>query len=222
MTDNQKKLLQYISGYRLKYGSSPTLREMVSGINVSDNKSILGIIAALTRHGYLRKGAQKTRSILLTDKALDFLGVTSFPMQYRAGSLPPQQLKQPAELMNGVTVSLPTSDNIGYSSGNALKTDGTNIENDLRTVVETAVNLAIGKYFNGTLSSNQTSKHALAKGIGAIVHTVFQDAGVVRNFSWALLLAGLTWVDIAIIGNNLTALVYSVIAVLIINNFLSK
>ncbi len=221
MTDNQKKLLQYISGYRLKYGSSPTLREMVSGISVSDNKSILGIIAALTRQGYLRKGAQKTRSILLTDKALDFLGVSSFPMQYRAGSLPPQQLKQPAELMNGVTVSLPTSDNIGYS-GNELKTDGTNIENNLRTVVETAVNMAIGRYFNGTLSSDQTSKHALAKGISTIVHTVFQDAGVVRNFSWALLLAGLTWVDIAIIGNNVTALIYSIIAVLIINNFLNK
>ena len=221
MTDNQKKLLQYISGYRLKYGSSPTLREMVSGISVSDNKSILGIIAALTRQGYLRKGAQKTRSMLLTDKALDFLGVSSFPMQYRAGSLPPQQFKQPAELVNGVTVSLPTSDNIGYNGG-ALKTDGTNIENDLRTVVETAVNVAIGRYFNGTLSSGQTSTHALAKGIGVIVHTVFQDAGVVRNFSWALLLAGLTWVDIAIIGNNLTALVYSIVAVLIINNFLNK
>lgn len=221
MTDNQKKLIQYISGYRLKYGSSPTLREMVSGISVSDNKSILGIIAALTRHGYLRKGTQKTRSILLTDKALDFLGVSSFPMQYRAGSLPPQQLKQPAELMNGVTVSLPTSDSIGYS-GTALKTSGTNIENNLRTVAETAVNLAIGRYFNGTLSSDQTSKHALAKGIGAIVHTVFQDTGVVRNFGWALLLAGLTWVDITIIGNNLTALAYSIIAVLVINNFLNR
>ena len=221
MTDNQKKLLQYISGYRLKYGSSPTLREMVSGISVSDNKSILGIIAALTRQGYLRKGAQKTRSILLTDKALDFLGVSSFPVQYRAGSLPLQQFKQPAELVNGVTVSLPTSDNIGYNGG-ALKTDGTNIENELRTVVETAVNVAIGRYFNGTLSSGQTSTHALAKGIGVIVHTAFQDAGAVRNFSWALLLAGLTWVDIEIIGNNLTALVYSIVAVLIINNFLNK
>lgn len=221
MTDNQKKLLQYISAYRLKYGSSPTLREMVSGISVSDNKSILGIITALTRDGYLRKGTQKTRSILLTDKALDFLGVSSFPMQYRAGSLPPQQLKQPAELLNGVTVSLPTSDNIGYNGG-ALKTDGTNIENDLRTVVETAVNLAIGRYFNGTLSSDQTSTQAVAKGISAIVHAAFQDAGVVKNFSWALLLIILTWADVTIIGNNLTALVYSIIAVLIINNFLNK
>ncbi|MFH0750046.1 MAG: hypothetical protein V1917_04015 [Candidatus Gottesmanbacteria bacterium] len=131
MTDNQRNLLQFINGYRVEYGSSPTLREMVSGINVSDNKSILGIIAALTKQGYLRKGIQKTRSILLTDKALDLLGVSSFPMQYRIGSLPQHEFKQPTEFINCVTVSSPTSDNNGYNVS-MIKTDGTNINNFLK------------------------------------------------------------------------------------------
>ena len=64
MTKNQENLIRFIADYRVKYGTSPTLQEMVVGIHVSDHKSVSGIISALTKQGFLEKGKQKTRSIL--------------------------------------------------------------------------------------------------------------------------------------------------------------
>jgi len=132
MTENQKKLLQFVSSYRLKYANSPTLREIAAGIGVFDNKSVLGIITALLNYGYLKKENKKSRSILLTDKALNFLGVYSFPIQYQEWVSPLNQLWQSEKFIkNSITVSLPAFDFIGYGDG-AIKSNGTNLLNDMR------------------------------------------------------------------------------------------
>jgi hypothetical protein len=130
MTENQKKLLQFVSNYRLKYANSPTLREITAGIGVFDNKSVLGIITALVNYGYLKKENKKSRSILLTDKALNFLGVYSFPIQYQEWVSILGQLRQSVTFVkDSVSVSLPAYDFIGYGDG-TIKSNGTNLLNN--------------------------------------------------------------------------------------------
>jgi len=191
MTKNQENLIRFIADYRVKYGASPTLQEMVMGIHVSDHKSVSGIISALTKQGFLEKGRQKTRSILLTDKAFELLGIPLFRRQqleefnysYRQMSL----------ASSGVVTS-PAPDYVGHGK-QSLKTDGTNLSNDLRTVVgNTVAGIATKIYAN-------------------------EEAGAI--FSWALLLGGLTWANTGIIGNGTSALIWTAVEAVIIK-FLSK
>lgn len=191
MTKNQGNLIKFIADYRTKYGTSPTLQEMVTGIRVSDHKSISGIISALIKQGFLEKGRQKTRSILLTDKAFEFLGIPLFRRQ-RLEELNyyPQQMVSAGS--GTVTSSIP--DYVGHGE-QSIKTDGTNLGNDLRTVIGNSVaSIAMKIYENN-------------------------ETGII--FGWALLLGGLTWANTHIIGNGTNALAWTAIEVVIIK-FLSK
>lgn len=191
MTKNQENLIQFIADYRVKYGVSPTLQEMVVGIHVSDHKSVSGIISALTKQGFLEKGRQKTRSILLTDKAFELLGIPLFRRQQLEEFNYSYRQMSPAS--SGVVTS-PAPDYVGHGE-QSIKTDGTNLTNDLRTVVgNTVAGIATRIYAN--------------EEVGAI-------------FSWALLLGGLTWANTGIIGNGTNALIWTAIEAVIIK-FLSK
>lgn len=191
MTKNQENLIRFIANYRIKYGASPTLREMVVGIHVSDHKSVSGIIFALIKQGFLEKGKQKNRSILLTDSAFELLEI---PLFHR------QQLKefnysyrQMSPASDGVVTS-PIPDYVGHGE-QSIKTDGTNLTNNLRAVVGNTV-----------------------AGIATKIYTN-EEVGII--FSWALLLGGLTWVNTSIIGNGTNALIWTTAEAVIIK-FLSK
>ena len=191
MTKNQENLIRFIADYRVKYGASPTLQEMVMGIHVSDHKSVSGIISALTKQGFLEKGRQKTRSILLTDKAFELLGIPLFRRQQLEEFNYSQRQMSPAS--SGVVTS-PAPDYVGHGE-QSIKTDGTNLSNDLRTVVgNTVAGIATKIYAN-------------------------EEAGAI--FSWALLLGGLTWANTGIIGNGTNALIWMAVEAVIIK-FLSK
>lgn len=191
MTKNQENLIRFIADYRVKYGASPTLQEMVVGIHVSDHKSVSGIISALTKRGFLEKGRQKTRSILLTDKAFELLGIPLFRRQQLEEFNYSYRQMSPAS--SGVVAS-PAPDYVGHGE-QSIKTDGTNLTNDLRTVV-------------GNTVANITTKIYANEEAGAI-------------FSWALLLGGLTWANTGIIGNGTNALIWTTVKAVIIK-FLSK
>lgn len=191
MTKNQENLIRFIADYRVKYGASPTLQEMVVGIHVSDHKSVSGIISALTKQGFLEKGRQKTRSILLTDKAFELLGIPLFRRQQLEEFNYSYRQMSPAS--SGVVTS-PAPDYVGHGE-QSIKTDGTNLTNDLRTVVgNTVAGIATRIYAN-------------------------EEAGAI--FSWALLLGGLTWANTGIIGNGTSALIWTAVEAVIIK-FLSK
>ncbi len=191
MTKNQENLIRFIADYRVKYGTSPTLQEMVNGIHVSDHKSISGIISALIKQGFLEKGKQRIRSILLTDKAFEFLGIPLFRRQ-RIEEFN-YSYRQISPAGSGVVISS-APDYVGYGE-QAIKTDGTNLTNDLRTIVgNTVSNIASQIYTN-------------------------EESGVI--FAWALLLGGLTWANTSIIGNGTNALVWTAVEATIIK-FLSK
>lgn len=55
LTEKQEAVLQFIEDYQLKFGKSPTIREMREHFGVSSDNSILKHLKALTDKGYLEK-----------------------------------------------------------------------------------------------------------------------------------------------------------------------
>jgi repressor LexA len=55
LTEKQESVLKYIEQYQMKFGKSPTLREMREHFGVSSDNSILKHLKALEDKGYLQK-----------------------------------------------------------------------------------------------------------------------------------------------------------------------
>ena len=221
-TQNQAKLLHFISQYRREHGAAPALKEIVSELGVSDNKSAVRIIEVLTKHGYLTREAGKSRTLSLTDKAVEeFLVGYLIPYRYHEIPTATDQLRLSDESARAdVAVLSPTSE-LEYK-GDSIKTNGTSLDNDIRTVVETAVSLAIDRYFNGTSQAEPNLKQGLAVSIVDIVRRVLADETSVEIFGWGIILTGLTWANITILENVLTALVYSVVEAIVIKKLLNE
>jgi SOS-response transcriptional repressor LexA len=157
MTKNEENLLKFISRYRRENRMSPTLREMVSGIGVFDNKSVLLIINNLIEKDYLTKKEGKARSVQLTCKADKFLFDFLNPKQHTFGPFPADQLKQPAELeRNGVEASYPTKGELKYTQG-GIAADSTEVDKSLEMIVESAVNTALETYARHNFQSTHTN-----------------------------------------------------------------
>jgi hypothetical protein len=191
MTKNQEKLIRFIADYRTRYCALPTLQEMADGINVSDHKSVSGIISALMKQGFLEKGHQKIRAVLLTNKAFELLDI---PLLRRQRIEEFNYSNKQTFPTGSDVITSQTADYVGYGD-KSIKTDSTNLSNDLHTIV-------------GNTVANIANKVYTHKEIGII-------------FRWALLFSGLTWVNVNIIGNNTTALVWTVIETITIK-LLSK
>jgi len=55
LTEKQEAVLEYIEGYQMKNGASPTIREMKEFFGVSSDNSILKHLKALEEKGYIEK-----------------------------------------------------------------------------------------------------------------------------------------------------------------------
>lgn len=148
LTPKQSSLLNYIYLYRYNHGRTPSLKEMVARLDVSDNKSLLRMIDSLIEKEYLSRETKKTKTVTLSDKGYRL--VSGIPFKYEK---PPSELDKaslPTELgRSGISVSLPTSNTLGYQE-EKLGVNGTSGGIDIDTIIETAVTLAIGKYLSGT------------------------------------------------------------------------
>lgn len=155
MTDNQKNLILFIHKYRSDNGSIPSLMEMVEGINVSDNKSVLRAIESLVKKEFLVQIGKKASSVVPTDRALKELGLytlrqdTAKPYQIVDGT---SQLRIPDDISRN-DVALSSTSFVG-PLGTNIKNDGTRLDsNELKTIVQSAVNIALsgGTHQQGTL-----------------------------------------------------------------------
>lgn len=72
MTKRQKEVLKCIATHRRESAVSPTVREITDKLKISSVKSTFGTIESLIKKGYLKK-TRKSRSIILTDQALEYL-----------------------------------------------------------------------------------------------------------------------------------------------------
>ena len=136
MTDNQKKLVTFIYKYQTDNGILPSLKEVVQGIGVSDNKSALGIIESLVKKGYLAQVGAKTSAVIPTYKAQKELNLHILK-PYTVDS-EPAKINQPRDLaQNDANVTLES----GFiPTGSEIKADGTQSDNNqqLRNIIQAA------------------------------------------------------------------------------------
>lgn len=66
VTKRQKELLDYIASYTHSHGYSPSYREIMHGLQLSSVSSVFKHIKNLQTKGLLQKGAQKSRSTVLS------------------------------------------------------------------------------------------------------------------------------------------------------------
>jgi len=156
MTDNQKNLIIFIHKYRTDNGSIPSLTEMVAGINVSDNKSVLRAIESLTKQEYLVQIGKKVSSVIPTDRALKELRLyvlqdeTVKSYQLIGGT---SKLKIPDDISRN-DIALSSTSFVG-PLGTDIKNDGTKLDStELKTIVQSAVSVALSgsTQYQGTLS----------------------------------------------------------------------
>ena len=213
MTLNQEKLIKFINKYRARFGTSPTLQEMVSGIGVSDHKSVSGIVSALIKQGYLEKGRPRVRSILLTNKALEFLEIPLLRRQRLEDFDLPYQ--HPARFGTGSTVTLPTLDFLGYGN-QPIEAEGTALDKYIGTVVEMAISKAIGGNLDGSFLNGINS---LPKGHWT---RLMKEAKSLNRLTWTISIPLLTWA-LSMIGFSLgISFALSLIAIWFIKNVLGE
>lgn len=150
MTENQKNLIIFIHKYHSENGVIPSLAEMVDGIKVSANNSVLRAIESLVKKGYLAQIGAKTSSIIPTYKALQELGLqplesytligdtgkTTFAnnISFAAVSTPKEDMTPP----------IPSLKDADYN----MKAEGTQFDsNTLQNVVQSYINHALEQKF---------------------------------------------------------------------------
>ena len=149
MTENQKNLIIFIHKYHAENGIIPTLGEMVDGIKVAANNSVLRAIESLVKKGYLAQIGAKTSSVIPTYKALQELGLQPLETYTIVGDT------SKASFANNLTFTGESSsqNNLAppiHSVDNAesrIKIEGTQFDsNTLQNIVQSYINLALEKY----------------------------------------------------------------------------
>jgi hypothetical protein len=205
MTENQKNLIIFVHKYHNSNGIIPSLTEIVKGISVSDNKSALRAIKSLVNKGYLAQVGAKKSAVIPTDKALKELNL--YPLKaYTVNSQPPN-IEQPRDLARDEAAL--TLESGFIDSGFELRADGTQFDsNQLKNIVQSAVNFALANRIPGKLSLTE----------------LFRNLPVNLRTEWILLAIFTLAASVLIFGQHFIAIVATTVilfAVFIITN-LSK
>ena len=65
LTTRQREVLRFVQAFTSRHGYAPTIREIRAGIRVESLNSVTCHLAALKRKGYLARGKNKQRSIVV-------------------------------------------------------------------------------------------------------------------------------------------------------------
>jgi len=139
MTENQKNLIIFIHKYHSEKSIIPSLTEMVKGINVSANNSVLRAIESLLKKGYLAQVGAKISSVIPTYKALKELGLQPnlFVKNLFSASTTPQD-----DL-------IPSIHSVG-NTDSKIKVEGTQFDSNAnQNIVQSFLNLALQRQAPG-------------------------------------------------------------------------
>src|SRR5260370_2892265 len=75
LTDRQKQILHFISKETETRGFPPTIREIGEHMSIRSTNGVNDHLNALERKGYLQRGAQQSRSLVVTKRARLVLGL---------------------------------------------------------------------------------------------------------------------------------------------------
>jgi len=150
MTENQKNLLIFIHKYHSENGVIPSLAEMVDGIKVSANNSVLRAIESLVKKGYLAQIGAKTSSIIPTYKALQELGLQPLESYTLIGDTSKTTFANNISLADAstpkedMTPPIPSLNDADYK----MKAEGTQYDsNTVQNVVQSYINQALEQKF---------------------------------------------------------------------------
>lgn len=200
LSKKQIELLRRLYIYRQKHGLSPSFRELIKLTRVSDVKSVYRIAEKLEKMGFLEKEKNKARSLKLSDKGMEVIGLSSFPIEFEP------------------TSPIHSQASLAYNN-KSLETSGTYSRDDLREIIKSEIS-AMGVHPDSTTLQGHDPKETMMEGFNSAVYQISHNEGFVTTFGWVMILIFLTWSSIAIVGNNLTALVYSVALSVIIKTIL--
>lgn len=150
MTKNQKNLIIFIHRYHSENSIIPTLVEMVDGIEVSANNSVLRAIESLVKKGYLAQIGAKTSSVIPTYKALMELGLQPLENYTLVGDTNKMTF---ANNISFATASTPKEDlappiHSVNNPDDRMKAEGTQFDsNTLQNMVQSYINLALEQKF---------------------------------------------------------------------------
>lgn len=213
MTTKQQSLLSFIKSCRDNHGHTPSLDEMVEAIGAGSRKSVTRIIDSLVEEGYLTRETRQTKTVRLSAEGEKVCSL----FEYKKPPVASTNLinLQPKHGQEGVSVSLPVSSNLSHQE-QKLDVSGTDGKLDIDTIIETAVTLAISRYFNGTQleATRQTLKES---GAAAIIRNAADRLSESANLKWSVTLVLLTWAFNLVIGDTLIAFCYSIFGCLLIN-----
>jgi len=202
MTDNVSKnqieLLRQLCIYRQENGVSPTFRELAKLAGISDVKSAHRMAKTLEAADLLEKEPGKSRSLKLTERGMEIIGLASFPVKLEAPSQP-----------------LQSSDSFQYS-GKQLETNGTDA--DLREIIRSEMS-AMNNQPTGTTLQGNNPKEVVIKSFSNAIYQLTSTEGYVTKFGSALLLLLLLWGSVAIVGVSLGAFVYPILLFYVIHTF---
>jgi len=149
MTENQKNLIIFIHKYHTDNGIIPSLAEMVTGIEVSANNSVLRAIEALVKKGYLAQIGVKASSVIPSFKALKELGLQPLPAYTIIGDTSKTTFANNLSLSEATPPQndLVNSIHIVGNAESRIKTEGTQFDgNMLQNIVQSYINLALEKH----------------------------------------------------------------------------
>ena len=224
ITKKQHLLLQVMNNYRSKYGRPPTYQELAEFSRL-EKKSVYRMIKILVSKGYLyrNQNGRKARGVLLTDHALEELGLFSYPKQFQVPVNKTFDYKNRSVLekelvRNSVTVSSPSPDQISLGK-NTIKTDSTNYT-DLNTIVETVASILMGRVSNGTWSGlpDQSSSVNLT----GIVDKKLIKKNTLHYYGWMIALVIGFSAFLKLTANPSLAFIFAAFSTVLINLMLSK
>ena len=77
LSDRQKKILVYVDEYMAEHGRPPTIREIGSATDISSTSVVNYNLTKLTEKGFIKREAEVSRGLSLTESALNYLGKTA-------------------------------------------------------------------------------------------------------------------------------------------------
>ncbi|MFC1655684.1 hypothetical protein ACFL3C_02335 [Patescibacteria group bacterium] len=189
MTENQKNLIIFIYKYQSENEIIPSLGEMVAGINVSDNKSVLRAIESLIKKGYLAQIGAKTSAVIPTYKALKELDLHPLKPYTLVGDN--TKIEQPRDLAQD-TVTTTLESGFIPPLGADIKSDGTQFDsNQLKKIVQNAVNLAF--------SNSLTEKSS--------IFGILKNIPITTQSEWTILAILLLGFSVFFIGADILAII---------------
>jgi repressor LexA len=131
LTRRQKEVLDFIAGYQVEHGFSPSYEEIARGLKLASIATVHKHISALHTKNYLQRGHNQSRSVDVSPRYLQEQRRNRFEGMMEVPLLGAIAAGQPVETYGGSeTATVSFSDFVGHKDTYALKVRGNSMIDD--------------------------------------------------------------------------------------------